>query len=222
MAETVSNEASSGGNSIYLVVLLIVAVLILVLLKKGLQVWQKKKEKDAFWDNVRRAYQNADKAYALLSEQSEVPFTQAEMAMMQLALQGYADCRAQLDRGSVSLDIAARLDSVANRMNELNRARLSRAGRASSNAGRKKSQQRTQTSSEAPENDVRQDGDRPLVYFRGCTTVEDAKTRYRNLCRSFHPDTGTGDTEAFEDMKQEYELVMESLSGAARQKKKRK
>lgn len=43
-----------------------------------------------------------------------------------------------------------------------------------------------------------------LIFFKGCKTYEEAKTRYRSLSKALHPDNG-GDSEAYSTMKNEFE-----------------
>lgn len=44
-----------------------------------------------------------------------------------------------------------------------------------------------------------------LNFFKGCSTKEMADKRYRSLAKAFHPDTGTGDTDLFAELQNEYE-----------------
>ena len=43
-----------------------------------------------------------------------------------------------------------------------------------------------------------------LIFFKGCKSYEEAKTRYRSLSKVLHPDNG-GDSEAYSTMKNEFE-----------------
>ena len=49
------------------------------------------------------------------------------------------------------------------------------------------------------------------IYFGGCNTKEKLDARYKQLCKAFHPDSVGGDTELFQKMKQEYELLKSKL-----------
>ena len=45
------------------------------------------------------------------------------------------------------------------------------------------------------------------VFFAGCDTPEKLEKRYKSLCKTYHPDTGDGDTQTFQKMKDEYEAI---------------
>lgn len=45
------------------------------------------------------------------------------------------------------------------------------------------------------------------IFFAGCDTPEKLEKRYKSLCKTYHPDTGDGDTETFQKMKDEYEFI---------------
>lgn len=49
-----------------------------------------------------------------------------------------------------------------------------------------------------------------LEFFSGCTSQEALKSRYRALCKIYHPDQG-GDTETFQQMHQQYEQRQREL-----------
>lgn len=44
-----------------------------------------------------------------------------------------------------------------------------------------------------------------LSFFEGCKTKTEADKRYRALAKAFHPDTGCGDENMFNKMKEEYD-----------------
>ncbi len=46
-----------------------------------------------------------------------------------------------------------------------------------------------------------------VSFFEGCNTKEEATKRFRSLSKAFHPDTGFGNKELFEKMKNEYERL---------------
>lgn len=48
-------------------------------------------------------------------------------------------------------------------------------------------------------------------YFQGCNTKEEIDKRYRALCKVFHPDSSTGDTEAFKNLQKSYEGLVAKL-----------
>ena len=45
-------------------------------------------------------------------------------------------------------------------------------------------------------------------YFNGCSTEEELKKRYRDLCKVFHPDSENGDQETFLKIKEDYEYLI--------------
>ena len=49
------------------------------------------------------------------------------------------------------------------------------------------------------------------VFFKGCKTKEELTTRYKSLAKTLHPDAKGGSTEAFQDMKAEYEKLLEVI-----------
>lgn len=50
-------------------------------------------------------------------------------------------------------------------------------------------------------------------YFHGCTTEDEVNKRYRALCKVFHPDSSTGDTDAFRELQDAYEKVKAEMAG---------
>lgn len=46
-----------------------------------------------------------------------------------------------------------------------------------------------------------------LSFFEGCKTKAEADKRYRALAKAFHPDTGCGDENMFNKMKEEYDSL---------------
>lgn len=50
-------------------------------------------------------------------------------------------------------------------------------------------------------------------FFRGCSTVETVKRKFRELAKEFHPDLG-GDTDTMKAINAEYFVVLKSLDGA--------
>ena len=48
-------------------------------------------------------------------------------------------------------------------------------------------------------------------YFNGCTTEDEIKKRYRDLCKVFHPDSDNGDQETFLKIKEDYEALLGGL-----------
>jgi len=49
------------------------------------------------------------------------------------------------------------------------------------------------------------------VYFNGCDTKEKLESRYKQLCKAFHPDSVGGDTDSFQKMKREYDEIKMKL-----------
>lgn len=50
------------------------------------------------------------------------------------------------------------------------------------------------------------------VYFGGCDTPEKLEQRYKSLCKTYHPDTGSGDEETFKRMMDEYEQLKQAMN----------
>ncbi len=49
-------------------------------------------------------------------------------------------------------------------------------------------------------------------YFKGCTTLDEVSLRYKKLCLIYHPDSGTGDTDTYIELKEEYEMLKKRLT----------
>ena len=63
-----------------------------------------------------------------------------------------------------------------------------------------------------PEQEKRNPG---VGYFNGCTTEDEIKKRYRDLCKVFHPDSDNGDQETFLKIKEDYEALLGGLNTEA-------
>lgn len=50
------------------------------------------------------------------------------------------------------------------------------------------------------------------VFFAGCNTVEKLEKRYKSLCKTYHPDSEGGDTDTFQKMQEEYEVLKKHFS----------
>lgn len=50
------------------------------------------------------------------------------------------------------------------------------------------------------------------LFFHGCEDLETLNARYRNLCKTFHPDGKSGDEESFKKMQQAYENMKRRMS----------
>lgn len=47
----------------------------------------------------------------------------------------------------------------------------------------------------------------PVMFFQGCDTLEKLEKRYKNLAKTFHPDTEAGDTETMKAINAEYDRL---------------
>ena len=45
-------------------------------------------------------------------------------------------------------------------------------------------------------------------FFRGCSGTDSIKTRYRSLCKIYHPDSGNGDEETFRIIQEQYNSLI--------------
>ncbi|WP_022777503.1 NERD domain-containing protein [Butyrivibrio sp. AE3009] len=50
------------------------------------------------------------------------------------------------------------------------------------------------------------------MFFSGCDDITSLNSRYRSLCKVFHPDGGNGDEETFKKMQAAYESLKEKMS----------
>ncbi len=50
------------------------------------------------------------------------------------------------------------------------------------------------------------------MFFSGCEDMDTLNARYRNLCKTFHPDGNSGDEETFKKIQQAYENRKSKLS----------
>ncbi|MBQ1850632.1 MAG: hypothetical protein II743_09220 [Lachnospiraceae bacterium] len=50
------------------------------------------------------------------------------------------------------------------------------------------------------------------IFFSGCDNLEKLEKRYKNLCKTYHPDIAEGDTETFQKMQGEYQTLKAALS----------
>lgn len=53
------------------------------------------------------------------------------------------------------------------------------------------------------------------IFFAGCDTLEKLEQRYKSLCKTYHPDTGSGDEDTFKRMVEEYEQLKQTMSAQA-------
>ncbi len=49
-------------------------------------------------------------------------------------------------------------------------------------------------------------------FFKGCNDIASVKSRYRALCKVYHPDTGNGDTSTFEEIQSQYDYMLATMS----------
>lgn len=50
------------------------------------------------------------------------------------------------------------------------------------------------------------------VHFIGCTSIEEVKTKYKQLAKVAHPDTSTGSHDKFTTLKNEFDHILEGRS----------
>lgn len=50
------------------------------------------------------------------------------------------------------------------------------------------------------------------MFFAGCDNLDILNARYRNLCKTFHPDGQSGDSDTFKKMHAAYEHMKSKLS----------
>jgi len=50
------------------------------------------------------------------------------------------------------------------------------------------------------------------MVFAGCDNLDTLNARYRNLCKTFHPDGQSGDSDTFKKMHAAYEHMKSKLS----------
>ena len=81
-------------------------------------------------------------------------------------------------------------------------------------AGESKDTAAEEETKAAEENRMPKQESSPKVgYFNGCTTEDEIKKRYRDLCKVFHPDSDNGDQETFLKIKEDYEALLSGLNG---------
>lgn len=51
-------------------------------------------------------------------------------------------------------------------------------------------------------------------YFAGCNTLEKLEKRYKSLCKTYHPDTESGDEDSFKQMQLEYEKLKQGFTNS--------
>lgn len=51
------------------------------------------------------------------------------------------------------------------------------------------------------------------LFFAGCNTLEKLEKRYKSLCKTYHPDAESGNTETFQSMQKEYIQLKAYLAG---------
>ncbi len=96
----------------------------------------------------------------------------------------------------ISMDEFKRIDGYVKQIKSLNRS-LSEAlsGLHNSTSNNENGHQHEQSHSDL------------TSYFNGCDSLESVKTRYRALCKVFHPDMGNGSAEEFDKIQKEYNIV---------------
>ncbi len=55
----------------------------------------------------------------------------------------------------------------------------------------------------------------PVMFFQGCDTLEKLEKRYKNLAKTFHPDTEAGDTETMKTINAEYDRLKKEFENGS-------
>ena len=55
----------------------------------------------------------------------------------------------------------------------------------------------------------------PVMFFQGCDTLEKLEKRYKNLAKTFHPDTEAGDTETMKAINAEYDRLKKEFENGS-------
>lgn len=116
--------------------------------------------------------------------------------------------------GTASGDILKRLTEIKDELGRLKHQAVS-AANSKADFSRKSD---TDTNSDSNENPNRnknvnsdgQDSEQDVIpaFFNGCNGEDELKKRYHQLCKVFHPDSGSGDEETFMRIREEYERLV--------------
>lgn len=134
--------------------------------------------------------------------------------------------------GTASGDVLKRLTEIKDEMNRIKRFVVSSgfsdnssvgsgytapqgrvhsgAGSAADNTSRGQGKRSSQGASGEVRNEVAEQG--VSAFFNGCESEEEIKKRYHQLCKVFHPDSGSGDEETFVHIREEYDKLLEKNS----------
>ncbi len=134
--------------------------------------------------------------------------------------------------GTASGDVLKRLTEIKDEMNRIKRFVVSSgfsdnssvgsgytapqgrahsgAGSAADNTSRGQGKRSSQGASGEVRNEVAEQG--VSAFFNGCESEEEIKKRYHQLCKVFHPDSGSGDEETFVHIREEYDKLLEKYS----------
>ena len=171
-----------------------------------------KKDGEIFRRKVANNWEKLEKAYAEASDPQYGDFSQLEMQQLIELSHVYEDCKKQIEAGVVRTDIIPQLKETAKGLNYLNGRRMMRYSsneyEHKKNRHRQKAykQDRSEDAENISSSETSQEND--FSFFTGCNTPEEIKSRYRNLCRVYHPDTGSGDKEIFRKITEQYEKLI--------------
>jgi len=167
---------------------------------------------DRFSKEVYGAYALAKKSYEELDGNGDIQFTQLELRRLDPILTAFEIYEQQLKSGRVDNDAAEKLRQLADEMAAINEARMKRSNM---NTGDKDARREKQDSRSNPAGRKKDRQQQAPSYFKGCKDAESVKARYRNLCRTFHPDTGSGDADSFREMNEEYHRLLKKYAKEA-------
>lgn len=206
-----SNEILKGKYVLALMFLFVFAGIGAVLYIEKRNIEKIRSDTKAFQKDLENSWRNLNASYTEASDPQYGDFSQVEMQQLTELIHGYEECRNQIESGVVQTDILPRLRELDKSFSYLNGRRMMRYSAVEFENKRKafahgsghksNGQQQTEKRGENAKSEN-------FSFFTGCNTTDEIKSRYRNLCRTYHPDTGSGDKEVFERITEEYEKLL--------------